>query len=374
MTMIRRLPLTSLSRKLLVSVLSSLILLMGVSLPARASGNLWYDKYTALEQSIGGQYYTSPESGTLAWSESYILRSYLSLYQSTKNTAWLDKFTTHSDTILANANDNDGDGYLGWDTYSYSPLDVPNEGFETASATDSTLPDGWVRFQSTSATAYRSNAAGEYNNDSWGLVLKTNGTSWQKLYQPFTGYEPNTHYVLRLYGKTNGSAAKGQAYVYDRTAGTILGSVTVDGTTWSFYSVEFTAPAAGHTLELWLGHQSYNVTGGTAYFDNVKVSARYPYLVHDGMTTLPMAEFVRLVASDSSLSAYQTKAATYRSFIENEIVPRWESSSYIGNSWKEVTPGCRASTCTRPISVIRSASELRTRVFLLICRSPSPTC
>jgi hypothetical protein len=324
-------------RKGFVSATAMIIMFAGFSFPASATGNTWYDKYVALESSIGGDYYTSPESGNLAWSESYILRSYLSMYQLTKDTAWLNKFTTHTDTVIANANDNDGDGYLGWDTYTYSPLSADNSGFETPSSSDSTLPDQWTRFQSTSTTAYRSNAAGTYNNDSWGLVLKTNGTTWQKLYQPLTSYEPNTHYVLRVYGKTNGSAAKGTAYIHDRTTDTILGSITIDGTAWDYYSVEFVTPAAGHNLQLWLGHESYTVSNGIAYFDNVRVSGRFPYTVHDGMTTLPIAEFVRLVNGNSALSSYQTKATSYRSFIENEIVPRWESSSYLGNSWKNIT-------------------------------------
>lgn len=46
-------------------------------------------------------------SNIVAWDESYILRSYINLYDLTKNTTWLDKFTTHAGTIIANADDID---------------------------------------------------------------------------------------------------------------------------------------------------------------------------------------------------------------------------------------------------------------------------
>jgi hypothetical protein len=303
-----------------------------------ASSNIWYDKYVILENSIGGSYYTNGDSGNLAWSESYVLRSYLTMYELTQDASWLNKFTTHTDTVISNASDTDGDGYLGWDTYTYSPVEVGNYTFETANASDSTLPDQWNRFQSTSTTAYRSNAAGEYYNGSWGTVLKTNGTSWQKLYQPMTNYEPNSTYVLRIYAKTNGSIAKAKAYVHDRTTDTILGSIVVDNTNWGFYNVEFKTPAAGHNLEVWLGHESYNVTGGIAYFDDVKVSGRFSYTVHDGMVGLPIADFVRLINKTPSLqTTYLTKSKTYQNFLQNNIVPRWESSSYIGNTWKTIS-------------------------------------
>jgi hypothetical protein len=327
-----------LSKRLLAHLLIT-AMLFTVPLSASASNNTWYDKYVALENSIGGSYYTNGDSGNLAWSESYVMRSYLTMYELTQDTSWLNKFTTHSDTVIANASDSDADGYLGWDTYTYSPVEVGNYTFETGNTTDSTLPDQWTRFQSTSSTAYRSNAAGDYFNGSWGTVLKTNGTSWQKMYQPMAHYEPNSKYVLRIYAKTNGSLAKGKAYVHDRTTGTILGSILVDNTSWGFYQVEFTSPTvAGHNLEVWLGHENYNVTGGVAYFDDVKVSGRFPYTVHDGMIGLPMAEFVRLVNKTPSLqTAYLTKSNTYQNFLQNNIVPRWESSSYIGNTWKTIS-------------------------------------
>ncbi|WNQ08852.1 hypothetical protein MJA45_14445 [Paenibacillus aurantius] len=325
--------------KKIVMVLVGL-LLMVYSVPAYASGNPWYDKYAAYDNAYGNQYYTSEDSALLAWGESYVLEGYLALYELTKNTSWLTKFKTHADTMVANASDPDGDGYLGWTAHRYSPVVTTNGTFASRSSSDTTLPTGWTRFQSTSSTAYVSSTSGDYypGSDSNGLVLKTNGTSWQKLYQPLTGYEANTKYNLRFQAKTNGSAAKGEAYIYDRTAGTILTSVVVDNTAWKDYSVNFTTPAAGHTLEIWLGHDTYTYTNGYAYFDNVSVSGSFPYLVHEGIIGIAMAKFIKLVNQNSTaLSSYVTTAGSYQTFLENEIIPKWQtSSSYVGNTWVDL--------------------------------------
>lgn len=319
-----------------VILAAGLLLVLAPASSVKATGNLWYDKYVDLENAIGGDTYTSPYSNVLAWGESYVLRSYLVLYELTGNTDWLDKFVSHADTMLDNSNDDDGDGYLGWDTFAYSPVEVDNDGFELASGSDSTLPAGWKRFQSSSSTAYR--AAGAAYEGNYGVVIKTNGMTWQKLYQPMKDYEPHSKYVLRVYAKTNGSPAKGHAYVHDRTTNTILASILIDDTEWNYYQAEFMTPAAGHQLEVWLGHGNYTYTGGEAYFDQVRVSGSFPYLVHDGMIGVPIAEFIRLVHQTPSLqAAYQAKADHYRDFIEEEIVPRWEHSSYLGNTWKNLS-------------------------------------
>ncbi|WP_127584885.1 hypothetical protein [Paenibacillus koleovorans] len=326
-----------------LTVLVGLLLAGGPA--ALATGNPWYDKYVTYESTNGSNYYASPDSALLGWSESYLLRSYVHLYELTKDTGWLDKYTTHVNTMLSNVSDSDADGYEGWETAFYSPNTVLNGTFATADASDSTLPGGWTRFQSTSNTAYRSNASGNYmpstsdcGGDQYGFVLKTNGTSWQKLYRNLDTYEANKKYNLRFNAKTNGSSAKARAYVYDSTTGTTLASVVVDNTSWANYTLDFVTPSAGHTLQIWLSHVDYTVSGGIAYFDNVAVSAYYPYLVHDGMIGTALAEFIRLVDRNSTtLSAYTTEANTYQTFVEDELVPKWESSAYLGNNWVNVS-------------------------------------
>jgi hypothetical protein len=74
-------------------------------------------------------YYTSTNSATLAWGESYILRAFTSAYHATGDTNWLRRVATHADTIFANAKDvpedmpyhaSYADGYRGWGTIGYS--------------------------------------------------------------------------------------------------------------------------------------------------------------------------------------------------------------------------------------------------------------
>ncbi|WP_127586008.1 hypothetical protein [Paenibacillus koleovorans] len=327
----------------LVLIYALLIALLLPSGTAFASGNPWYDDYIAYNNVHENDFLGTGDSALLAWGESYLLGSYLEMYDITKNTTWLDKFKTHTDAAVSAATDADGDGYLGWHTARYSPQAIANGNFETAGA-DSLTPASWTRFQSTSTTAYRSSAPGNFvgsssacNADTYGFVLKTNGTSWQKLYQGFS-YVPNTIYTLTLNAKTNGSAAEGRAYVHDRTTNTILASITINDTSWGSYKISFTTPASGHTLELWLGHNSYTVSNGIAYFDNVALAPSYPFLVHDAMMGVQMARFVRLVNQNpTGLSVYATAAGNYQTFLENEVIPKWQtSSSQVGNTWVNV--------------------------------------
>lgn len=323
-----------------LSLLSAIVLLLQAA-PTHASGNAWYDKYVTWDSTHGGDYYTDDNASNLGWGEGYVLRSYMNMYELTGSTTWLDKITTHFDAMISNASDFDGDGYLDWTTPNYSAKQVANSTFASAASGDYTLPASWTRFQSTSSTAYRSSSAGEYypGSDTVGLVLKTNGTSWQKLYQTLSTYEPGRKNSLTFNAKTNGSTAKGNAYIWDATTSTMLASVVIDSTAWKAYNINFDAPDAGHSLQVWLGHNDYSITGGIVYYDNVQVSARYAYMVHDGMIGLPIAKFIRLVNENPAvLSAYVSKANTYETFLEKNTVAKWhDSASWVGNTWVNVS-------------------------------------
>lgn len=342
-------------KRLLFAQVGLLIVLLFVWVtPAMASNNIWYDKYIALENSIGNNYYSSNDSATLAWTESWMLTSYLDLYSLTKSTSWLDKMVTHIDTIIANADDIDNDGYLGWSSATYSPVELQNWDFEDATnPDDSFLPDHWTRYQATEQTVARTSDHPNTDPDNhYGVQIETNGTQWQALKQPLIKYEPDTTYVLRFYGKTNGSAAKGRAYLKDATTNSILCEAKFENTSWQLIQQTCRTPVqSGHTLEIWLLHQDYTVTGGSAYFDDVKISGKFPNMVHDGMVGTAIAKFARLIQQTPALqSAYLTKASSYRSFLESNIVPRWENSSYIGNTWVPIstTPGQETGVYKQP--------------------------
>ena len=303
---------------------------------AHASGNTWYDNYVAMDAAVGGSSYGNRDSASLAWGESYILNSYLDVYQLTRDTQWLDKLVTHVDQIIANADDEDNDGYLGWNTSRYSPQELLNTGFETVASGDSTMAAYWVRWQTNSTNAHLTT---DRVSGAYAMQIDSDGLLWRKVYQQLGTYEPNTVYDLKFSAKTNGSAAGGRVYLIDKTTNVILCSAAFTNTAWASFSLQCRTPAvAGHALQVWLGHNDYRVAGGKTYFDNVTVNGRFPYMVHDGMIGTPIALFVRLAHQTPSLPAvYQEKAASYRAFLETEIVPRWESSAYIGNTWVSTT-------------------------------------
>ena len=62
----------------------------------------------------------SADSGTLGWGESKHLEGYIALWEVTQDRYWLTKITEHFQRIMGNASDPDGDGYLSWQTGSYS--------------------------------------------------------------------------------------------------------------------------------------------------------------------------------------------------------------------------------------------------------------
>jgi hypothetical protein len=68
----------------------------------------------------GRGYSESADSGTLGWGESSILRNYSRMWLVTRDTYWLAKIEDHFTRIIGTATDPDGDGFLGWQTPTYS--------------------------------------------------------------------------------------------------------------------------------------------------------------------------------------------------------------------------------------------------------------
>jgi hypothetical protein len=66
----------------------------------------------------GFSYFT--DSGSLAWGESYVLSTYLTMYHATANTKYLDQFVAQANRVIADASDINSDGYLGWGSSRFS--------------------------------------------------------------------------------------------------------------------------------------------------------------------------------------------------------------------------------------------------------------
>lgn len=152
----------------------------------------------------------------------------------------------------------------------WDPVKLVNQGFELKSSFDSTQPARWVRWQSDSTTVYldsTNRSTGDY-----GLTIKANGTSWQKLYQTWDGWIPSATYVVTFDGKTDGTGAGGEIVIRNETTGTVLASYNFINSTWQTMTFTFTAPSnATDTVRVYLGNKNYTVTGGKAHFDNVKI-------------------------------------------------------------------------------------------------------
>lgn len=310
---------------------------------ANAQSNQWLVDFQDYNTASGDRFTDSTDAALLAWQEGYLLRAFINMYELSGDTTWLTEFTDHFDVVMATASDVDGDGYEEWTSARYSPILVANSTFESGDSGDATLPASWIRNGSTSSTAFRTDQPGEFiegnacSTATWGVELVTSGGTAQRMYQVLSSYEPNQPYQLTFSGK-NGGSVDGRVFVYDRTDNALLASVRVDSSDWKSFSADFTTPAAGHTVEVWLAHYDTTPDNQSVFFDNVRVRAYYAYHVLDGMIATPVAEFVKLVDDNSTaLASYQTDADTYQTFLEDEVFPKWEdASSFYGNTWDSV--------------------------------------
>ena len=62
----------------------------------------------------------SADSGSLGWGEAAYLRNYSRMWLVTRDPYWLGKIEDHFTRIVGHATDPDGDGFLGWQTATYS--------------------------------------------------------------------------------------------------------------------------------------------------------------------------------------------------------------------------------------------------------------
>ena len=289
------------ARRMLIAVALLFVVSAAVFATAHTRSE-WITQFDTLDASVnsGLGYSAYDDSSTLAWAESYILRAYLNMYEGTGDTDYLDAFVTHMDTIVGNMDDGDNDGYDGWDTMRYAVNMVPNPGaeevdpnqnvpttlimeddFETPSGGDATLPDGWVRWQSSSSTAYLDSSvkyAGTY-----GLTVETYPAGGWQVIERTISYEAGKNYCLSFMGKVSGTGAVGRASLYDSTDSATLCTFLFSDTTWTEQKVYFTAPSeAGHTVKIRLYHNDYQVADTAAHFDDLEYNRVDGNLLPDG--------------------------------------------------------------------------------------------
>lgn len=106
------------------------VLLAAAFALAPASESRWTGDFTAWYDANQSRARGSTSSASLAWFESHLLQGCLAEYEATLDTAWLDRFVLHADTMFAVMRDvpdtgktwpGYADGFRGWGTTRYDP-------------------------------------------------------------------------------------------------------------------------------------------------------------------------------------------------------------------------------------------------------------
>lgn len=207
------------------------------------------------------------------------------------------------DIIQATVNNRGGSGMLPLlaGLAVFNPETVVNGTFEMVDGDDATLPTRWNRWSGWT-TAYRDTSNAYLGNA--GVALITNGTEWNILQQPLTGYLPNSPYELKFYGKAT-TGVHARADVYNYTASSLLGTTAVSATYWDSKSFSFTSPAnPNDAIYVDLYHNLYATPDLYAYIDNVRV---YPSLWN---SFAPNGGFEEADMFDGTLPRYWKRSDT----------------------------------------------------------------
>ncbi len=177
-----------------------------------------------------------------------------------------------------------------------------NADFELVNSADSSLPQDWIRWQSNSSNAYRTESDSAIGDASVAIV--TNGSTWQALEQQLGDYEPNTVYTVSFMGKKYGSI-NGRVQVYNYTTSAILGELTFSDTSWTRKSYTFTTPSnTGDNIRVRLYTTHYTTAGQKVGFDDVHA---YPSLIG---TEVANAGFETADRWDTTLPRYWKRGNT----------------------------------------------------------------
>jgi hypothetical protein len=156
-------------------------------------------------------------------------------------------------------------------TYPYlNGSHLPNGSFESAQPSDATLPLYWKRgLQTIGGNVEVVTTEHASGLRSVHLATATGGAPQELVYQ-WKGYRPGKDHTFTVAAKTNGSASGGRVQVIDTTTSTVLASLVLSGTSWSTYSIDFTAPLArDHELTVVISHDNSAISGGSLWVDDI---------------------------------------------------------------------------------------------------------
>ncbi len=301
--------------------LIALVLTAGLFPTSAGAQDTSTDRFLNADQNVnfGRGVSENPNGGSLAWGESYYLDSYVTMYETTGDNYWLDKIVDHTDRMVGNATDHDGDGALGWKDHGAAHNQLKNDSFLLEGALDSTvelavygsfegdedsnnIPDGWEA-QGAAGAAYRTITAGDAFSGLAGAIIESDGTNENRLVQNIS-YTPSTTYQVEAFMSVDTEMTQALVQVYNATTDSVVAFVRAHHVGFERYVFTFKAPASG-TLQLRLGLQSYDQTGYKAYFDDISIKA-----LDDIKPLLENGSMERLNPIDATLPASWNRVAT----------------------------------------------------------------
>ncbi|NLJ36935.1 MAG: hypothetical protein GX358_11980 [candidate division WS1 bacterium] len=218
----------------------------------------------------GGRGYSdSVDSDELGWGEASRLLMYMQAWRVSGDSYWTDRLVEHFDRMIAGLSDPDGDGYLGWQTITYT------DALGWPSAAPGNRGDGRIEPELVRARANR-----EVTGHSYLIEFTEAGK--------YSITDRDIGAVLAI----------DEAYRSGEQISSIPGiKFTISGT-----------PAAGDRFEL-------------------RTEAVHPleWAVHDGTITYPIALFVDAVTRDHTLhDRYSQKAEEYAALLRDHFLKKWE--------------------------------------------------
>jgi len=151
---------------------------------------------------------------------------------------------------------------------------VVNGEFEQRDATDSTLPDGWTRLQSSAETAMLVK-----HGDGHALRLRNHPKrgEWQNLFQNLWELKPNTKYLIAYDAHTNGKGAGiVSVWLFNPATKerTWLAGVKFTESDWQAHTLTFaTPPSLRGEVQLNLTVDDVKNPAVMAEFDNITMRA-----------------------------------------------------------------------------------------------------
>jgi hypothetical protein len=189
---------------------------------------------------------------------------------------------------------------------------------------------GWTRDNTPLSAAHRINDSTIFTDDA-GFELVHDGLSTPKVSQELLNYKPDSEYGITFSGLAS-AGATGEVRVYDKTANQTIES-------WSFNNSDqmktvygrFQTPSAGHELVV-EALVSSATSGDTIWADTFAVGLFWEEQVHEAILASPILRFVNTVYANPALhSDYKAKADSYRDFIADNLLHKWDPW------WKQIS-------------------------------------